>query len=170
MRRVGVLPTSGPPISHSNLAPSSSGRPVFLVSKETGNQTQRTYLMGSSTQLSDPHVMGLDFSFSKTMMFKQSAAKQWGREAIGGHSRSSWSQGSLSAPAPFLVPWRRTHVTPTTTPRHWFRHWKSRSYPKALCHCTLLPLRRGEGKERGKREKKEAKDGVEWRGGEKNKR
>lgn len=31
-----------------------------------GNQTQQTYLMGSSTQLSDPRATGLDFSLSET--------------------------------------------------------------------------------------------------------
>lgn len=71
-RSVGVhtahcSPCPWTPTCPSNLAPGGSEGPVLLKSKATGNQTQQTYLMGPSTQLSDPRVMGLDFSSSKTM-------------------------------------------------------------------------------------------------------
>lgn len=52
---------------HPGPAPSSSERPVILVSKETRNQNQWTYLMGSSAQFSNPHFMGFDFPLSKGM-------------------------------------------------------------------------------------------------------
>lgn len=95
-------PLLGSPISHSNLAPSSSERPVFLVSKETRNQTQQTYLMGSSTQLSDPHVMGLGFILLKDKDVQTERCKAVGPGSHWGTLPGLLGPRLLERPGPVL--------------------------------------------------------------------
>lgn len=160
-----LLPLLDPQIScctpHPDPAPSSSEWPMFLTSKENGNCTHWTYLMGIGYTVIQSYFHSFDFSFSKAM----TDVRGWCRAAGLGRHLGTLTVLSeprlLEGPGPVLGHMGDVGGPP---PPLLVQALEISWLTKGISHYTLFPLRRrGDWRWRKREEGRKGRRRRKWR-------